>query len=69
MADPIGSGIEFKVSMEHVERATAAMNRVKQLSGGEHGPAFRRRFRTQFVKSVNSDVEKWARRDPFAPDV
>src|SRR2546422_4761850 len=44
MADPAGSGIEFKVSMEHVERATAAMNRLMELSGKEHGPAFRIRF-------------------------
>jgi hypothetical protein len=69
MADPIGSGIEFKVSLEHVERATAAMNRLMKLGGEEHGPAFRLRFRAQFVKSVKADVEKWSRRDPFASDV
>ena len=69
MADPMGSGITFKVSLEHVERATVAMNRMMQLDDKEHGPAFRRRFRAHLVRSVKADVEKWSRRDPFASDV
>jgi DNA invertase Pin-like site-specific DNA recombinase len=39
--------------MEHVERATAAMNRLMQLSGR---PAFRLRFRAQLVKSVTGNA-------------
>jgi hypothetical protein len=66
MADPTGSGIKFKTAMEHIERATAAANRVNELRAGEHGPAFRRRFRGQFVTQVKAEVDKWTRKDPLA---
>jgi hypothetical protein len=50
--------LSYDEVMEHLERAAAAATRVQQLLGRDHGPAFRRIFLRQLVKSITAEAER-----------
>jgi len=60
MANPVSSGIPFKTAMEHIKRATAAMDRVQQLQGQQYRPMFRLTFRPQWVRRIKEEVDRGA---------
>lgn len=58
MADPVSSGTSVQTATEHIERATAAMDRIQQLQGREHGAKFRLSFRPQLVQRIREEVDR-----------
>lgn len=52
LADPINSQFSNKEANEAINRAIACMNRIREIEGESHGPAFRAAFRTELVKRL-----------------